>query len=219
MTTIRSTVVLCCAFISIVLVMFVVSVTRTPQLSDEELRAAGVFLLPTPREIADFSLLGQDGYAFTNEALQDKWSFIFFGFTHCPDVCPTSMAAMGQAERGLYGDQEMAEADFQGVLVSVDPKRDTPARLGDYARAFSPRFLGVSGLDDELAAFALQLNVAFVEVATEPVDFGGETANYTVDHTGNIVIVNPRGHYHGFIKLPHKSDTIRLTYQTLAAQF
>ena len=219
MTTIRSTVVLCCAFISIVLVMFVVSVTRTPQLSDEELRAAGVFLLPTPREIADFSLLGQDGYAFTNEALQDKWSFIFFGFTHCPDVCPTSMAAMGQAERGLYGDQEMAEADFQGVLVSVDPKRDTPARLGDYARAFSPRFLGVSGLDDELAAFARQLNVAFVEVATEPVVFGGETADYTVDHTGNIVIVNPRGHYHGFIKLPHKSDTIRLTYQTLAAQF
>ena len=219
MTTIRSTVVLCCAFISIVLVMFVVSVTRTPQLSAEELRAAGVFLLPTPREIADFSLLGQDGYAFTNEALQDKWSFIFFGFTHCPDVCPTSMAAMGQAERGLYGDQEMAEADFQGVLVSVDPKRDTPARLGDYARAFSPRFLGVSGLDDELAAFARQLNVAFVEVATEPVVFGGETADYTVDHTGNIVIVNPRGHYHGFIKLPHKSDTIRLTYQTLAAQF
>ena len=219
MTTIRSTVVLCCAFISIVLVMFVVSVTRTPQLSDEELRAAGVFLLPTPREIADFSLLGQDGYAFTNEALQDKWSFIFFGFTHCPDVCPTSMAAMGQAERGLYGDQEMAEADFQGVLVSVDPKRDTPARLGDYARAFSPRFLGVSGLDDELAAFARQLNVAFVEVATEPVDFADETVDYTVDHTGNIVIVNPRGHYHGFIKLPHKSDTIRLTYQTLATQF
>tara|TARA_B100000900_G_scaffold333828_1_gene295004 strand:- start:572 stop:1195 length:624 start_codon:yes stop_codon:yes gene_type:complete len=206
-------------FIGIVLTMFVVSVTRTPQLSDEELRAAGVFLLPTPREIADFSLLGQQGYTFSNEALKGKWSFLFFGFTHCPDVCPTSMAAMGRAERGLYTDQEMADEGFQGVLVSVDPRRDTPPKLAAYAQAFSPRFLGLSAAADELAAFARQLNVAFVEVATEPVDPADEQGGYTVDHTGNIVIVNPRGHYHGFMKLPHKSETIRLTYQTLAAQF
>ena len=219
MNTIRSTVLLCCVFIGIVLTMFVVSVTRTPQLSDEELRAAGVFLLPTPREIADFSLLGQKGYTFSNESLEGKWSFLFFGFTHCPDVCPTSMAAMGRAERALYADQEMANEAFQGVLVSVDPKRDTPPKLGAYAEAFSPRFLGVSGAADELAAFARQLNVAFIEVATEVADSAVEAAGYTVDHTGNIVIVNPRGHYHGFIKLPHKSETIRLTYQTLASQF
>ena len=219
MNTIRSTVLLCCAFIGIVLTMFVVSVTRTPQLSDEELRAAGVFLLPTPREIADFSLLGQQGYTFSNEALKGKWSFLFFGFTHCPDVCPTSMAAMGRAERGLHTDQEMADEGFQGVLVSVDPRRDTPPKLAAYAQAFSPRFLGLSAAADELAAFARQLNVAFVEVATEPVDPADEQGGYTVDHTGNIVIVNPRGHYHGFMKLPHKSETIRLTYQTLAAQF
>ena len=219
MNTIRSTVFLCCVFIGIVLTMFVVSVTRTPQLSDEELRAAGVFLLPTPREIADFSLSGQNGYTFSNETLRGKWSFLFFGFTHCPDVCPTSMAAMGRAERGLYGDQEMAVEGFQGVLVSVDPKRDTPKMLGEYAQAFSPRFVGVTAAADELASFARQVHVSFLEVASDSGDSAVEGPGYTVDHTGNIVIVNPMGHYHGFMKLPHKSDTIRLTYQTLAAQF
>ena len=118
----------------------------------------------------------------------------------------------------------MAE-QFQGVLVSVDPDRDSLETLGAYATAFSPRFLGVTGPREDLVELTTQVNVAFAKVPLTR----GETQNaqnsaaaadaYTVDHTGNIVIINPRGHYHGFIKLPHDPETIRLTFQTLAAQF
>jgi protein SCO1/2 len=220
MATIRSTVLLCLGFITIVVGMFVISVTRTPQLSDEELRAAGVFLLPQPRALAEFQLQDQFGENFVLENLENKWTFIFFGFTNCPDICPTSMAELGRAERALHNADDMAEHPLQGVLVSVDPDHDTPDRLGKYAEAFSPRFLGVSGQRESLVALTQQVNVAFAKVPMPMArQAPGSESGYTVDHTGNLVIINPRGHYHGFIKLPHKSETIRLTYQTLAAQF
>ena len=220
MNSIRSTVLLCAGFITIVLAMFVLSVTRTPQLSDQELRAAGVFLLPKPRALAEFDLQDQSGAAYGLESLAGKWSFIFFGFTNCPDICPTSMAEMGQAERELYAAGDMLGDPLQGVLVSVDPDNDSPSDLGQYAQAFSPRFLGIWGAREDLVAFTQQVNVAFAKVPLAPSQqIADAPPGYTVDHTGNIVIINPRGHYHGFIKLPHKAETIRLTYQTLAAQF
>lgn len=221
MSSIGKTIGLCLGFITIVVVMFVYSVTREPQLSDEEMRAQGVFLLPKPRDIAPFSLetvsAGDDtnqnqSAQFTNADLQGKWSFIFFGFTHCPDVCPTSMAVMGQVDTALRQAGIKREHDFQGVLISVDPERDTADKVAAYAQAFSPRFAGVVGPREDLAELAQQVNVAFAKL---PDGSGG----YTMDHTGHIVVINPMGHYHGFIKLPHKAETIRLTYQTLAARF
>ena len=225
MSTIKSTVLLCFVFISIVLVMFVVSVTRVPQLSVEEMRSKGVFILPRPRDIAEFELRDHTGAAFDRTNFEGRWSFVFFGFVSCPDVCPTSMAVLGTVDRQLQsGDSELAE-QFQGILVSVDPDRDTLETLGAYVTAFSPRFLGVTGSREELVELTTQVNVAFAKVPlTETLAQGTQNpealANaYTVDHTGNIVIINPRGHYHGFIKLPHDPETIRLTFQTLAAQF
>lgn len=225
MSTIKSTVLLCFVFISIVLVMFVISVTRVPQLSVEEMRSKGVFILPRPRDIAEFELRDHTGAAFDRTNFEGRWSFVFFGFVSCPDVCPTSMAVLGTVDRQLQsGDSELAE-QFQGILVSVDPDRDTLETLGAYVTAFSPRFLGVTGSREELVELTTQVNVAFAKVPlTEALAQGTQNpealANaYTVDHTGNIVIINPRGHYHGFIKLPHDPETIRLTFQTLAAQF
>lgn len=214
MSNIGKTVGLCVGFITIVLVMFVYSTVRTPQLSDDEMRAQGVFLLPRPRDIAPFELqwaTGASDAPFTNDVLRGKWSFVFFGFTFCPDVCPTSMAVLGQVDAALRESGFSAEHDFQGVLVSVDPERDTPEKLAAYARAFSPRFEAAVGPRDALAELAQQVNVAFAKV---PDGSGG----YTMDHTGHIVIINPMGHYHGFIKLPHTAETIRLTYQTLTAR-
>jgi protein SCO1/2 len=198
-------------FIAAVLGMFVYSVTSVPQLSDEELRSQGVFLLPRPRDIAEFNLTDHRGEPFSNEQLMDQWTFMFFGFTHCPDVCPTTMSVLGQVDTRLRQEGVEQAHPFQGVLVSVDPERDTPEQLGPYATAFSPRFVGVTGDRAGLAELAQQLNVAFAKV---PNGNGG----YTMDHTGNIVIINPMGHYHGFIKMPHKEETIRLAYQSLAAR-
>jgi protein SCO1/2 len=211
-TPVRLTVFLCLSFIAIVVGMFVFSVTRTPVLSEQEMRELGVFILPRPREIADIDLVTQGGRPFTVDDLQGKWSFIFFGFTNCPDICPTTLAVLGQAERQLQATDPEAAAQFQGVLVTVDPDRDDLETLGEYARAFSPRFLGVRGDRDAIAAFATQVNVAFARMP-------GDDGAYQVDHTANIVIVNPRGHYHGFAKMPHQADTIVASFKSLAENF
>lgn len=208
MTPLRITVSLCLAFVAVVVGMLVYSVTRTPTLTDQQLRESGVFILPTPREIPAFELTRHDGTPFTGEDLEGKWSFVFFGFTNCPDVCPTSMSVLAQAERLIAEQDEPAVADFQGVLVSVDPERDDPATLARYVSAFSADFIGARGDRAATAALATGVNVAFAQV---PDGQGG----YTVDHTANFVIVNPRGHYHGFIKLPHQADTIAATFRTL----
>ena len=225
MSTIKSTVLLCLVFIGIVLVMFVISVLRVPQLSVEEMRSKGVFLLPNPRDIAAFELTDHMGKTFNRSSIDGRWSFVFFGFVSCPDVCPTSMSVLGTVDRQLQAsDPELAE-QFQGILVSVDPERDSIENLARYATAFSPRFLGVTGPREDLVGLTTQVNVAFAKVPlAEPAPPGSASADvaadaYTVDHTGNIVIINPKGHYHGFIKLPHDSETIRLTFQTLASQF
>ena len=210
MSGIAKTIGLCLGFIVIVLSMFYYSKTRVPQLSDEQLREQGVFLLPTPRDIEPFSLELADG-SFSNESLKGKWSFLFFGFTQCPDVCPTTMAEMGKADLAIRDSGKEAESGFQGVLVSVDPDRDDAAQVQAYAQAFSPRFVGTVGSRESLVALTQQVNVAFAKMPAGEGDF-------TVDHTGNIVLINPYGHYHGFMKLPHDAETIRLTYQSLAAR-
>ncbi|NOX50103.1 MAG: SCO family protein [Gammaproteobacteria bacterium] len=205
------TVGLCVVFITLVVGMFVYSVTRTQQLSDEELSQRGVFTLPRPRDIAPFELTNHIGDPFTNANLKGRWTFMFFGFTHCPDICPTTLAVMALADRELRNINPGANDSFQGVLVSVDPQRDTNDKLGPYITAFSQHFLGVTSDRAKLAEIATQLNVAFAKV---PDDQGG----YSMDHTGNIVIINPMGHYYGFIKMPHTQETIRLTYQSLAGR-
>ena len=211
MSPVARTVALCVVFITGVVAMFVYSTLRTPQLSDDELRERGVFILPRPRALTEIQLDAHTGAGFTNATLEGSWSFVFFGFTHCPDICPTSMSVLGQVARGLQRDGVDNADQFQGILVTVDPERDTLDKLGTYATAFAPDFLGVRGDRARTAEFATQVNVAFAKVP--------DGDGYTMDHTGNIVIINPMGHYHGFIKLPHDAETIRLAFQSLAARF
>ncbi len=214
MTGLQRTVALCLCFIAVVVGLFVYSVTRAPVLSDEQLREQGVFLLPTPREVAPFYLEAHTGDAFAVENLVGRWTFAFFGFTNCPDICPTSMAVMGQARRSLGED-----AAFQGLLVTVDPDRDDLETLGQYATAFAPDFLGVRGSREAIAGFAEQVNATFAKVPTRNAAGELDGESYLIDHTANIVIINPRGHYHGFIKYPQQADTIVAAFQTLAANF
>ena len=200
--SIRATVLMCLALISIVVVLFVLKVLRTSSLDETALRELGVILLPTPRELIVDGLSTDSGEGFTTQNLTGAWTLVFFGFTNCPDVCPTTMAELGVAKRELVQKVPEVAQQMRVVLVTVDPDRDDPETLGRYVKAFSPDFVGVNGTRESIAKFATQVNVAFGKV---PDGEGG----YTVDHSGNIVIINPRGHYAGFIKLPHKASTIR----------
>jgi protein SCO1/2 len=218
-TPVRITVALCLGFIALVVGLFFYSMTREEVLSEDALRDLGVLILPTPRELPEFSLVTADGKPFTAHDLEGKWTFAFFGFTNCPDVCPTTMAVLAQAQqRLLEADPEAAES-FQGVLVTVDPERDTPEKLGAYVHAFSPRFIGVTGDVQQIAGLAAGVNVAFAKVPLIGPNGSVDASSYTMDHTANIVIINPRGHYHGFIKYPQQADTIVEAYRSLAANF
>lgn len=219
MKPLHVTIGLCLGFIALVVGLFVYSVTRTPLLSEEELRGKGVLLLPVPRELPEFVLETADGELFDNASLQGAWSFIFFGFTNCPDICPTTMSVMGQA-RALLAERDPAAAEvFRGILVTVDPQQDTPEPLKKYVQAFSEDFIGVRGTLAQTATFATAVNVAFAKVPLMGADGSPDPNGYTMDHTANVVIINPRGHYHGFIKYPQQADTIAAALQTLASNF
>lgn len=213
MTGIRGTVALCVVFIVIVLAAFVHSVTREEVASTEALREEGVVLLPRPRDLGAFELDSTQGAAFSNEDLLGRFTYLFVGFTNCPDICPTTMAELGKARRLIEGmnDAELLDG-FQGVLLSGDPERDSMERLTQYVQAFAPEFVGLRGGLVESAEFARQLNARFDKV---PDDNGG----YTIDHTANIVIINPKGHYHGFMKYPQRAETIRATHLSLSRSF
>ena len=212
MKPVSKTVLTCLALVAVVLGVFVYSVIRTPILTETELRDRGVIILPRPREIADFELTDTRGEAFTVEDLQGGWTFLFFGFTSCPDICPTSMSVLAQAERQLQQTSPDSAAQFNGVLVTVDPERDDVETLAAYVGAFSERFVGVAGSVEATVEFARQLNVGFARVPSADGD-------YAVEHGRQIVIVNPNGHYHGFIKMPHRVETITQTFQSLRASF
>ena len=94
MNSIKGTVAFCLIFITAVLFMFYNSKTRMPQLTEDQMRQAGIYILPKPRELFDFELQDHTGAPFVRENLTGGWSFLFFGFTSCPDVCPTSMSVL-----------------------------------------------------------------------------------------------------------------------------
>lgn len=208
---IRNTILACLGFMALMLALFVNNALRERVPTDDELRERGIIVLPKPRDLAEFSLTDASGAAFTNEDLEGQWTFAYFGFTNCPDICPVAMSVLGRA-RELLAEQGR-EDHFAGVLVSVDPARDTPEALAEYVRFFHEDFEGVTGEREEIAELAGQVSVAFAAVP-EPTAPDG----YVVDHTGNIVLVNPRGHYHGYIRPPHTPEQLTFAYEALSAR-
>lgn len=160
---------------------------------------AALKLLPEPRVLADFSLVDQDGETFTLQRLRGRWSLLFFGFTYCPDVCPSALYELQQVREGLLNRHPGREPP-QVVLVSVDPERDTPARLGEYLAFFDPAFVGVTGAPEQLKPLALQVGVAY---RIEPHEPGA--AAYQVDHSAGIFLVNPEGRLAGMFPAPQKA--------------
>jgi protein SCO1/2 len=202
---IRLTVIGLLIFVVVIVSGFVYTMAKPRVMSDGALRANNAFLFERVREIGDFSLLDDNGKAFTPAQLQGKWSLMFFGFTYCPDICPTTMAQLNQFYKKLK--PEYAE-DTQIIMVSVDPARDSPAKLHDYVRYFNPGFRGVTGDFMVLHQLATDLNIPFAKVPG-----GGD--NYQVEHSGNVAIINPKGHYIGFFKAPHELDKLVQNYQSI----
>lgn len=190
-------------FILVVVTGFIHRVGQPRLLSDGELQANGLYLMDPPRDIGDFELLSHRGEAFTPASLEGQWTLMFFGFTHCPDVCPTTMAFLDEFLAEIEGTE--AE-DTAVVMISVDPARDDVEQLANYVPYFNADFTGVTGEFLDLFRFATALNTPFRKVP-------GQGEDYQVDHSANVVLINPRGHYHGFFKAPLDLAKMKLTYR------
>ena len=169
---------------------------------------AALRILPEPRTLADFSLVDQDGRPFSLEQLRGKWSLLFFGFTHCPDVCPSALYDLHRVSQSL-ADAGSDPTAYQVIFVSVDPERDSPGRLKEYVGYFDPDFLAVTGEPKQIAALTKQIGVAY---RIEPHEPGSE--QYTVDHSAGIMLVDPQGRLHGVFPAPHDAD--RMAHDMLA---
>ncbi|WP_439101750.1 SCO family protein [Congregibacter sp.] len=190
-------------FMLIVVAGFIHRIGQPRLMSDGELQANGLYLMDPPRDFGDFALTDHRGQPFTPAALEDQWTLVFFGFTNCPDVCPTTMAFLDQ----FVGQLEGTEAkDTKVVMISVDPGRDTVEKLASYVPYFNEDFRGVTGEFLDLFRFATALNTPFRKVP-------GQGEDYQVDHSANVVLINPRGHYHGFFKAPLDLAKMKVTYR------
>ncbi|PRO75207.1 SCO family protein [Alteromonas alba] len=140
---------------------------------------------PEPRQLAEVTLVNQQGETVTNEVFKGHWSLLFLGYTFCPDVCPTTMAALGK----IYPELKNISTDspIQVVFVSVDPKRDTPERLASYVEYFNPEFVAVTGEHKMLFPFARSLGLMYAIAEST------DNPNYLVDHSASVVVVDPNG--------------------------
>lgn len=193
---VRNTLLGIAAFISVILGLMVSSFIVPRPMSDEDAAKLGFYRFDEPRQISEFVMIDHLGDPVGLSNLKGGWSLLFFGFTTCPDVCPTTLSVLNDAMRGL-------EEPPAVVMVSVDPDRDTPERLAQYVPAFNPDFIGYTGTFEETVKLAEQLNIAFGKV---PGDVPG---SYLVDHSASLVLIDPGGRYAGFIKAPHNASNIQ----------
>jgi protein SCO1/2 len=167
-------------------------------------------LFPAPKPLAAFAFTDHENRVFDLPRLKGKWSFLFFGYTHCPDICPTTLAALARVRESIAKSTAGAQ-DVQFVFISVDPNRDTAGRLGQYVTYFDATFLGVTGDDAQLGNLAGQLDAAY-QVEVKP---GME--NYPVYHTAAVFLVDPRARYHAVFAPPFDAEGISRRFEVLRA--
>jgi protein SCO1/2 len=151
--------------------------------------------LPEPRALPDFALVDQAGRAFGRARLEGRWSLLFTGFTHCPDVCPTTLALMADLNR------RVARDDLQFVFVSVDPERDTPDAVARYLAHFDAALVGATGERAQMERLTAGLGLAQVR---NP----GSGEEYTVDHSTAFVLIDPEARLAGYFSAPHVRDAL-----------
>jgi len=169
--------------------------------------ATGTMITPS-RELKDFSLIDSHGRAFGAANLRGHWSLMFFGYTNCPDFCPTTLTTLAAMQKRLRAAK--AAVLPQVIFVSVDAKRDTPAQLAKYVPYFDPGFIGLTAADQpSVEAIAKNLGVA---VVIQPAAADG---NYTVDHSGAIFVLNPDGRITAILTGPFSVADLQGDFQRI----
>ena len=162
-------------------------------------------LYPAPRAIPEFHLTQANGQPLDRASWSGHWNVVYFGYTNCPDVCPTALAVFKQTWKDLGVLKEKVHFDF----ISVDPQRDAPENLAKYVAFFSPDFIAATGSDDELTRLTRALGLMYARTT----DANGVVQ---VDHSGSAVIVNPQGQLVGMFRPPFTAAALAADLTTLS---
>lgn len=170
---------------------------------------AGIYL-PEAAPLPEFQLIHHSGRPFTRADFRGRWTFLYFGYSYCPDVCPLTLVELNRLQKLLAG--QGADGDTAYVLVSVDPQRDTPQRLREYVTYFNPGFQGVTGAPEELNRLAKPLHVFYQRGAAT-----GNSDNYTVDHTSTITLIDPDGRVRAIFTPPQNPERLAADFLKIRA--
>ena len=210
--TVKKNILLIVIFIFTVLALFINKLTTPRVLSSNELLINGLFLYEKPKEISDFTFFTADGAEFNKANLKGKWTLMYFGFTRCPDECPTTMYQMSKLVK-ILREKEYPLEDKQWVLISIDPERDSPEDIDNYAKGFDQDFVGVVNSRPMLLSLATQLSVNNIMPSDNDMDH-----SHLDNHVNNIILLNPNGEFAGIFRPPFDISRLSLTYQSVTSK-
>jgi len=151
-------------------------------------------VLPAPNPVPEFSLVNQEGQPIDQTVFEGQWDLVFFGFTHCPDICPTTLQVLAAAKTELQKKGQLPLPRI--VLVSVDPERDSPEVPKQYVDYFGVDNLGITGTLDEITKLTSGLGIFFEKQQSD-------TENYAVDHSAAVLVIDPDGGFEALFSGPH----------------
>jgi protein SCO1/2 len=167
-------------------------------------------VLRVPLEIPEFSLTDHRSATFDMNRLSGRWSFLFFGYTFCPSICPNTLGTLRTVSE-LLATSAAGSADVQFVFVSVDPDRDTTERLAAFVPYFHPDFIGVTGSQEELENLTKALGIYHARSDETPVD----ARDYLVDHTSAVLLIDPRAQLHAVYSHPDEPEAIARSFEEI----
>jgi protein SCO1/2 len=208
----------------VVIALIALFLIRGERESEAALREIGVTIYPEVRALSDFRLLDQQGEFFTKADFQGHWNLVFFGFTHCPDICPLTMAELSQ----FYASLDFSEDEKPRVLlVTVDPGQDDPESMAAYLANYNEEFIGLSGDPGQIAQLAAELYVGYGDAiktevaATSHEHTGADTeddavqGDYLIEHSAHIAVINPQGDYYAVMRAPHRDRDLVTAFREL----
>jgi protein SCO1 len=171
----------------------------------------GGYVLDTPRTVPPFELVDGQGEPFRHTDFEGEWSLLYFGFTYCPDVCPLALVELAGMKQTLAETHGDIGASY--YLVSVDPARDTPERIGEYVAYFDPEFRGLTGALDQIDLLAKAAAVLYVIPEVE------EGEPYLVGHSSTITVIDPEGRVYAVFTSPLEADSLAADFATMVEHY
>ncbi|QMU61346.1 MAG: SCO family protein [Gammaproteobacteria bacterium] len=165
-------------------------------------------LYSNPRELPKFSFTDHSNKTFSNKDLIGSWNLIFFGFTHCPDVCPLTLNILDQVSNKL----ENTNLTLRNLFISVDPKRDSPEKLKEYVEHFDHDMVGLTGDKQQIDTLTQSLGAIYA-IADD------STENYLVDHSAHVFVVAPNGEMVALFSTPHDTEVIVEDFKIISALY